>query len=86
MGIAIGHILDGKYIHFCFLFADKCKYLYVGKIPNKSTFTLVKILILGTVLAYTSTAIPSIEQDNITFSSKDDNLKPFLCKYYEVRL
>ena len=36
--------------------------------------------ILGTVLAYTSTAIPSIEADNVTFSDPNEVLKPFICK------
>lgn len=36
--------------------------------------------ISGTVLAYTSTAIPSIESDNVTFSDPNEVLKPFICK------
>lgn len=32
----------------------------------------------GTVLAYTSTAIPSIESDNVTFSDPNEVLKPFI--------
>ena len=42
---------------------------------------LKKSLFVGTVLAYTSTAIPSIEADNNTFNKPNEVLKPFICKY-----
>ena len=42
--------------------------------------TYIFLFISGTVLAYTSTAIPSIEADNVTFSDPNEVLKPFICK------
>lgn len=36
---------------------------------------------LGTVLAYTSTAVPSIKHDNSTFVDQNENLMAFICKY-----
>ena len=43
---------------------------------KKNTISFIS----GTVLAYTSTAIPSIESDNVTFSDPNEVLKPFICK------
>ena len=67
LGIAIGHVLDGKYLCFC-----------SKKDENKE---MPFYIFLGTVLAYTSTAVPSIETYNATNFVKDDYLKPLICKY-----
>ena len=53
---------------------------FVDMIWKKNHKKTLFLFISGTVLAYTSTAIPSIESDNVTFSDPNEVLKPFICK------
>ena len=54
--------------------------MYASDLNAPGMFTNFEFF-LGTVLAYTSTAVPSIKHDNSTFVDQNENLMAFICKY-----